>query len=456
MKYSPRSYAPEAIQFVIDQGRCNLWLDPGLGKTSIVLSALEILLWLGSSKFPVLVVGPLRVARSVWSAEAAKWDHLKYLDVSCMIGTANQRYEAFQRPAPIYTINYENLPWLVNGCGDNWPFKIIVADESTKLKGFRQVHGAKRAAALAKACNLTARWLNLTGTPAPNGLIDLWGQQWFIDNGAALGTSFTSFESRWFNKDHHSQVVTPKSFAEKQIIERIAPTTYSVRAEDVLDIDPVIVNPIVVDLPRRARQAYDELERNMVVELERDDVTAKTAADLSLKCLQIASGALYYGEERQWSILHDEKLDALQDLVSELSGNPLLVVYHFRHDLERIQSKFRGARLLKTQQDEDDWNAGKIPIGLVHPASAGHGLNLQHGGHNVCFFSHWWDLELYQQVIDRIGPVRQLQSGYSRRVMVHKLIARNTVDEVVDRRRTTKESVQSALRSRVQEHRRAA
>ena len=456
MIYVPRGYAPDAIEFVINQGRANLWLDPGLGKTSIVLSALEILMLLGSNKFPVLVVAPKRVARGVWTDEGEKWDHLQDLDISCMIGTAQQRHDAFQKPAPIYTINYENLPWLVDGCGDNWPFKIVVADESTRLKGFRQVHGAKRAAALAKACNLTARWLNLTGTPAPNGLIDLWGPQWFVDNGAALGNSYTSFESRWFNKDHHSQLVTAKKNAEAEIIERIAPSTYSVRAAEVMDVKELIENPIMVDLPRKARQAYDMFERDMVIELKRADVTAKTAADLSLKCLQIASGALYYGEEKEWQVIHDEKLDALQSLVNDLAGNPLLVAYHFKHDLARILRQHKHAKLLVSKQDEDDWNAGKIPVGLVHPASAAHGLNLQHGGHNIAFFSHWWDLELYQQVIDRIGPVRQLQSGYDRLVVVHKIMARDTVDVRVDRRRTTKESVQSAVRVRVESHRRAA
>ncbi len=450
MKYTPKSYGPEAMKFFMDIGRGNLWLDPGLGKTSIALSALEILHWLGSNKFPALVIAPKRVARSVWSDEAEKWDHLKHLDISCMVGTAQQRYRAFKKPAPIYTINYENLPWLVNGCEDSWPFKIVVSDESTRLKGFRQSHGGKRAGALAKCCNLTARWINMTGSPAPNGLIDLWGPQWFVDNGRALGTSFTDYKERWFDEDKYAQTITPKSFAEKQIMERLAATTYSYRAEDAFDLEPIVYNPILVDLPRKARAMYNDFERDMVLELEKlgETVTAKTAADLSLKCLQIANGALYYGEDKQWSMVHDEKIEALRDLVSELSGNPLLVVYHFKHDLERIL-KLRGARLLKSKKDEDDWNAGRIPIGVVHPDSAGHGLNLQHGGHNIAFFGHWWNLETYQQVIDRLGPVRQLQAGYNRRVFVHKIMARDTMDIVVDRRRQTKHSVQASIRSRV-------
>lgn len=451
MKYIPRSFAPEAIEFVVKQGRGNLWLDPGLGKTSIVLSALEILLLLGSNKFPALIIAPLRVARSVWSDEAAKWDHLRDLTVVPMIGSPQERYEQFQRKAPIYTINYENLPWLVNGCGDQWPFKIVITDESQRLKGFRQIHGAKRAAALAKACNLTARWVNLTGTPAPNGLIDLWGPQWFVDNGAALGASFTDFERRWFDTDKYSDVVTPKSFAQEQISERLRKTTFSVRAADVMDVREPVVNQIIVDLPRQARQAYDELERTMVMGLKDDTITAKTAADLSLKCIQVASGAIYTNPERTaWAAVHNEKIAALKELVAELSGQTLLIAYHFKHDLQRICAEFKKAKLLQSKQDERDWNDGKIQIGLVHPASAGLGLSLQDGGNNICFFSHWWDLEQYTQMIDRIGPVRQIQSGHDRPVFVHKIMARDTVDFIVDRRRYTKASVQDALRRGVQ------
>lgn len=453
MKYVPRSYAPEVLRFMAETGRCNVWMDPGLGKTSLVLMLLDALKLAGSSKFPALVLAPYRVARSVWSGEVAKWDRFSHLRVSPMIGTADQRYRAFCKPADIYTMNYENLPWLIHGLeGSPWPFKIVIPDESTRLKGFRLSHGSIRAGALAKAASCTARWVNLSGTPAPNGLIDLWGQCYFIDKGKALGRSYSAFEQRWFKTNRYSHEVKPKEFAQAQIAERIKPFTYSLRASDVFDLPEELHNPIYVDLPRKAMAMYREFEREMCVKLENaPTLTAKQAADLSLKCLQIASGAVFRNEENTvWDEVHRAKLDALDELLDELSGNPLLLAYHFKHDLARIRERFPQARLIKTKADEDLWCEGRIQLGLVHPASAGHGLNLQYGGHHIAFFSHWWDLEQFLQVIERIGNVRQLQAGLNRRVTVHHLLARGTVDERVYYSRMEKASVQDTLRGMVQ------
>jgi len=422
-----------------------------MGKTSITLSAFDILWLASSSKFPVLVIAPLRVARSVWTDEVNKWDCFSNLRIVEIIGNnPEKRLKALRKDAEIYTINFENLPWLVESLSSRWPFKSIVADESTRLKGFRLRHGAKRAAALAKAAKYTARWINLTGTPVPNGLIDLWGQQWFIDAGVRLGNSFGAFEERWFTKDVYAQTITPKAFAEEQIIDLISDVTLNLNAADHMDVKESVKVNIMVDLPAKAAKIYREMEKNMCAQIEGAPMLeAKTAADLSIKSLQIASGSCYRTESRDWDTIHDAKIEALRELLSELSGNPLLVAYHFKPDITRIMAAIPQARHIHTKQDEDDWNAGKILCGLVHPASAGHGLNLQHGGHHIAFFSHWWNLEHYMQVIDRIGPVRQLQSGYDRVVFIYHILARGTIDEDVMVRRETKRSTQSIIRDRV-------
>lgn len=452
----PRDFAKEATQFIIEHPRCNIWADPGMGKTSITLAAFDILWIASSSKFPVLVIAPLRVARSVWTNEIKKWDCFSNLNIVEIIGSnPAMRTLALNKgiaaDVEIFTINFENIPWLVDHLSTKWPFKSIVADESTKLKGFRLRHGAKRAAALAKAAKYTARWINLTGTPVPNGLVDLWGQQWFIDAGVRLGTSHTAFISRWFDEDKYAKTIEPKVFAEEQIIDLISDVTMNINAADYLDIkEPLKIN-VMVDLPSGARKIYRDMERNMCAEVENAPLLeAKTAADLSIKLLQVASGACFRTESLIWDTIHDAKIEALKDLLDEMSGNPLLVAYHFKADLTRILEAIPQARHIQSLQDEDDWNDGKILCGLVHPASAGHGLNLQHGGHHIAFFSHWWNLEHYLQVIERIGPVRQLQSGYDRIVFIYHIIARGTIDEDVMVRRETKRSTQSIIRDRVQ------
>lgn len=436
------------MQFFVDTPRNNLWLDPGLGKTGIVLSGLDLLVMAGSNKFPALVLAPKRVARSVWTGERDKWQDFHNIRISQIVGTEKQRIAAFNQHADIFTINYENLPWLIDLLKGAWPFKTVIADESTRLKGFRLRRGSKRAAALAKVAKYTARWSNLTGTPAPNGLIDLWGQQWFIDAGARLGKSFTWFKQTWFNENEYSKEIKPRAFAEEQIMSNLADVTLSLRAEDCLDLPPIYHNPIAVELPAGAMKQYREFQREMVFEIEnRVEMEAKTAADLSLKCLQLASGAYYTDESRRdWKKVHDAKLDALDSLLTELAGNPLLVAYHFKHDLQRLKKAFPEGRELKTQVEEERWNEGRYPVAFIHPASAGAGLNLQYGGHNLAFFSHWWDLEQYMQVIDRLGPVRQMQAGFDRRVGVHHIYAKGTLDEAVMERRQSKRSVQDSLR----------
>ena len=454
MKYIPRPYAPEVIDFIINTPRCNVWMDPGMGKTGICLSAFDRLWLAGSNKFPVLVIAPFRVARKVWDDECRKFEDFSHFRVSQIVGDPMQRLDALNVDAEIYTINYENIPWLVEMCRRRWGFKSIIPDESTRLKGFRLRHGGKRAAALAKAAKLTSRWVNLTGTPAPQGLIDLWGPNWFIDKGARLGKSFTDFKRRWFEEDKYSMEIAPHPFAEEQIIQLISDVTINVEAEGY---EEPLYHNIWVELPSKARKVYNEMERDLIVEFgDGEYIEAKTAADLSLKTLQIASGAVYYSDKMRWESLHSEKIEALKELLEELAGKPLLVAYHFKHDVARITEAIPEAKLIETEQDEDDWNQGKILCGIVHPASAGHGLNMQDGGHHIAFFSLWWNLEHYMQVIDRIGPVRQAQSGYDRRVFVYHILARGTNDEAVLDRQRTKKSIQQCIRDRVERVRLAA
>ena len=417
----------------------------GGGKTSAVLTALDILHLAGSNFLPALVLAPLRVARDVWPYETAEWEHLKGFSIAPIIGTERERRYALHRKATIYTMNYENIPWLIEQCGDRWPFQTVIADEATRLKNYRVRKGGERSTALAKILRKTHRWVNLTGTPSPNGLKDLWGQNFFIDEGERLGRTYTDFKDRWFTYNPYSRALTPKEHAEKQIYDRLRDVTLSVDLRDYCDIKDPFVKPVYVDLPRAVMEKYKELEIELEVQLNKDEkLTALTAAALSTKCLQFAAGAAYHSPDK-WAHIHDEKILALESIVAETAGAPLLVAYWWRHDAERILKAFPKARVLKTKKDEDDWNKGRIEMLLVHPQSAGHGLNLQHGGHHLIFLSMWWNLEYNQQVMERIGPVRQMQSGYDRMVYHYYIIARNTVDEQVMERNTEKAEVQTLL-----------
>lgn len=461
--YTPRPYAPLMTNFIRDRKRGRLFADMGLGKSVCTLTALEQLHFMGEIDHPVLIVAPLRVAQSVWPEEIQKWEHLK--DVLCfpILGTAAQRLEVLRRYLPrqgksreprlqVYTINFENVPWLVKELGDRWPFKTIIADEDTKLKGYRTRQGTARAKALASiAWSRVDRFFGLSGTPAPNGVIDLWGPQWFIDRGAALGSSFSKFEERWFHKGHDGFSIKPHAHSQKEIEERIAPTCLSLNASDWLDVAKPVINNIYVDLPATAMETYKKFEREMYIELREEEklhkIEAVSAGALSMKCLQIANGAMYVGgNNEEWVEVHDAKIEALRDVVEEAAGMPVLVAYHFKSDVARLRAAFpRGRVLDKSPQTILDWNAGKVPVLFAHPASAGHGLNLQYGSHIAAVFGHWWDMEQYLQFIERIGPVRQMQAGFNRPVYIHRIISRGTVDELVIQRLESKRTVQDIL-----------
>lgn len=435
----------------MDHHRCAVFADMGLGKSAGTLSALDILWLAGSNYWPALVVAPLRVARGTWPREAQKWDDFQHLKVSAITGTESERLAALRgRKADLYTINFENLLWLSDVLGDNWPFKIVIVDESTRLAGFRLRKGTKRAKVLGNVAKQAGRFIELTGTPALGGLEKLWGQMWFLDHGKRLGYTYGDFKSRWFKEDVYAHTLTPQPFALDQISDAIKDICLTVRAKDYFDIkDPIIV-PVEVDLPDKARTLYQQLEREMYAELDAlKHVDVVNAAALSSKCLQLASGALIAKETDTYKAavhdVHDVKLDALQSIVEESMGAPLLVGYWWKHDQARIAQRFPQARVIKTQKDEDDWNAGRIPMALGHYASLGHGIDLQHGGHRLVHYSRWWDAELDLQWRARLGPVRQLQSGYDRPVYEYEIVARNTVDELVRLRHQSRREVHDIL-----------
>lgn len=445
-EFQPRPYQGLLIEHMQRNRRCNAWAGMGMGKTVSALTAIAHRHEFGLEDGPVLVVAPLRVAQSTWPDEQQKWSHLADTPVQFLGGPIQKRIAATLDNALVHTINFEQLPWLVDHFGKRWPYRTVIVDESTRLKGFRLRQGTSRARALARVAHSSKvdRWVNLTGTPSPNGLTDLWGPQWFVDKGDRLGLSYSMFLDRWFFQDRKRFLITPMPNALAEITEKLRDCTLTLEPKDWFDLKKPVHNLVWVDLPKKARATYDEMHRNFVAFIAGNAIDAKTAADKSIKCLQLANGALY-GDNGTWHEVHDAKLDALESVINE-AGGPVLVAYQFIHDRDRILAAFRQARLLDDDpQTIADWNAGKIQVLVAHPKSAGHGLNLQHGGNVLCFFGHWWDLELRDQMVERIGPVRQLQSGYDRPVFIHDIVARDTVDVLVINAHTTKRSVQEVV-----------
>ena len=450
-EFHPRPYQAKIIDFILTHHRGAVYAGMGMGKTSSTLCALERLKKEEPDAFPALILAPLRVAVSTWPQEIIKWN--MSLSCICISGTPKRRAKLLSEKADIYTANYEQIPWLVSYLGDNWPFKTIIADESTRLKSFR-LGGSKssRARALAApAWGKVRRFIELTGTPASNGLIDLWGQLWFIDRGQALGRSFREFTARYFDAyqvgaSAYAVRYEPREGADKAIQERIAPVSISLSASDWFDIDEPIISPVYVGMPDETEKLYKTLKSDLLVSIdETAEVSAVNAAALSAKCLQCASGAVY-DDEGECRILHEEKLLALDSIIEEAAGEPVLVAYHWRFSAERILKRFKSAVMLdKDPETIARWNRGDIPILVTNPASAGHGLNLQDGGHILVIFDEWWDLEQYLQVIERIGPTRQMQAGHPRPVYVYHIIARDTLDPVVLARLQSKRKVQDML-----------
>jgi SNF2 family DNA or RNA helicase len=471
-RYTPRPYQSLIRNFALEHERCNIFASPGMGKTSATYSVIDSLLMFGEMK-RALVLAPKRVAQSAWPEERTKWaETFGHISVAAAIGTPAERLAALRSNPTILTINYDNIDWLMEQYGDNWPFDVVVADESTRLKGLRisiqrrqrkdgswgdefiTGQGSSRAKALsAIAHRRVRRWINLTGSPAPNGLADLWGQTWFVDGGRRLGNSFTAFSNRWFRAVPGAQgysQIEPMPHSQAEIERLMAQISITVDAKDWFDLEEVIERNVVIDLPPAARRHYREMEKELFTEVEDHEVEAFNAGSKAQKCLQIASGTLIHDtDSRSWVKVHDEKLEALRSIVEETNGENLLVAYQYKADLERILKAFPKARALDANpRTLNEWNDGKIRMLVCHPASAGHGLSLQHGGRILVDYSSGFNLEFDEQVIERLGPTRQAQSGYKRSVFRYRIVARDTIEEhSVLPRLKYKMSVQDSLKA---------
>ncbi|CAB0673506.1 DEAD/DEAH box helicase [Corynebacterium diphtheriae bv. mitis] len=439
MHYQPHNYQRQATQFIIDHDEAAIFLGMGLGKSVITLTAIWQLMLDYFTISRVLVIAPLRVARDTWPAEIAKWDHLRGLTVAVAVGTKQDRLAALAQSAMVTIINRENIPWLISQLGSAWPFDMVIIDELSSFKN----HRAKRFTALVKMRPYVKRWVGLTGTPASNGLMDVWAGFRLLDGGERLGRFITRYRERWFVPDKRNgmQVFTykPRVGAEDEIYGAIGDMTLSMRTTDHLQLPSLTVTTTPVTLEPKERKVYEQLKADLVLDLDEATVDAANAAALSGKLLQLASGAIYTGDG-QWTAVHDRKLDVLEDLYEAANGSPLLVAYWFTHDRERIVSRFPQARELKTSADIEAWNLGEITLGLIHPASAGHGLNLQSGGHLLVWFSLTWSLELYQQTNARL-----YRQGQSEPVTITHLVAEGTLDETVLKALDAKDATQAAL-----------
>lgn len=439
MKFIPHDYQRYAAEFIITHPISALLLDMGLGKTSITLTAINDLLFDSFEIHKVLVVAPLRVARDTWSAEIEKWEHLKNLQYSVVVGPAQERLKALCTPADIYIINRENIQWLVEESGLTFDFDMAVIDELSSFKN----HQSKRFRAFMKVRPKLKRIVGLTGTPASNGLMDLFAEFKLLDMGERLGRLIGQYRNAYFQPDKRNGMVVysykPLPVAEQRIYDKISDITISMKATDHLKMPELISAEYMVQLSENEKEKYDRLKKDLIFSTEDNEVTAANAASLSNKLSQMANGAVY-SDDGETVHIHDRKLDALEDIIESMNGRPLLVAYWFKHDLERIKKRFE-IREIKSSEDISDWNSGKIPVALIHPASAGHGLNLQSGGSTLVWFGLTWSLELYQQTNARLW--RQGQTADT--VVIQHIIAKSTIDEQIMKALKTKDTTQAAL-----------
>ncbi len=420
--YKPHHYQDFGFNHIMQNYFCGLFMDMGLGKTVVSLTAINALIYQEAEVERVLVVGTKRIVRGVWKQEAQKWDHLKHLKVSIVWGTPAERIAALRVKADVYLINRENLVWLVNLFQSKFPFKVVIIDESSSFKS----HKSQRFKALKLVRKYIERIVLLTGTPAPNGLMDLWAQLFLLDEGERLEKTLTGYRERYFTLKNPGEMFSgyrPRKGAEQSIYEKIDDICISMKARDYLELPDLIENDIQVVLEKSIQDKYERFEEDCIMEIANQEITALNAAALNTKLMQFANGAIYH-EDRSYSVLHDAKLDALEEIIDEANGNSVFVAYSFQHDLKRILKRFPHARMLNSPQDEEDWNMGKIPLLVAHPASAGHGLNLQNGGHIIVWFGLTWNLEHYQQFIARL-----MRQGQTLPVIVHRLITMGTIDE---------------------------
>lgn len=444
MKYTPHDYQAYAIDYIETHPIATVFLDMGLGKTSITLTAISNLLFDSFEAHRVLVIAPLRVARDTWTAEVEKWDHLQELICSVAVGTEAQRKAALLRPADVYIINRENVQWLIEESGIPFDYDMVVIDELSSFKN----HNTKRFRALLKVRPKVNRIVGLTGTPASNGLMDLWAEFRLLDMGQRLGRFITKYRTDYFQPDkRNGQIVfsyKPLPNAEDAIYRQISDITISMKSTDHLNMPELVSNEYEVRFSDEEAEHYNALKQELVLTLGDGEVTASNAASLSGKLSQMANGAIY-DDAGNTIPIHDRKLDALEDIIEAANGKPVLVAYWFKHDLERISARLKKQHIPFSRLDDSTsirrWNAGEIPVALIHPASAGHGLNLQSGGSTLVWFGLTWSLELYQQTVARLW--RQGQSANT--VVVQHIITKGTIDHRIMKALSQKEHTQTAL-----------
>lgn len=438
MKYNPHEYQSYATEFILSHPISAVFLEMGLGKSVITLSAIFDLCLDSFLVCKVLVIAPLRVARDTWPAEINKWDHLKGLSYSVAVGTEKERIDALKKQSTLYIINRENVDWLVHKSGIPFHFDMVVIDELSSFKSY----GAKRFKSLLKVRPSIKRIVGLTGTPSSNGLMDLWAEFRILDLGQRLGRYISHYRNTYFKPDkRNAQIIfsyKPLPGAEEEIYKQISDITISMKSTDYLKMPEYVSNEVFVTLSDKEWKVYSDFKEDMVANLGDEDIDAVNAAVLSGKLLQMANGAVYDSENKA-HVIHDKKLDALEDLIEGANGKPVLVAYWYKHDLERIKDRFP-VRQIQSSKDIEDWNNSKIPIAVIHPASAGHGLNLQSGGSTLIWFGLTWSLELYQQTNARL-----YRQGQRDTVIVHHIITKNTIDEDVLLALTKKEKTQDAL-----------
>lgn len=438
MKYKPHEYQSYATEFILSHPISAVFLDMGLGKSVITLSAIFDLCLDSFLVCKVLVIAPLRVARDTWPAEIKKWDHLKGLSYSVAVGTEKERIDALKKQSTVYIINRENVDWLVHKSGIPFHFDMVVIDELSSFKSY----GAKRFKSLLKVRPSVKRIVGLTGTPSSNGLMDLWAEFRILDLGQRLGRYISHYRNTYFKPDkRNAQIIfsyKPLHGAEEEIYKQISDITISMKSTDYLKMPEYVSNEVFVTLSDKEWKVYSEFKEEMVANLGDEEIDAVNAAVLSGKLLQMANGAVYDSGNKA-HVIHEKKLDALEDLIEGANGKPVLVAYWYKHDLERIRDRFP-VRQIQSSKDIEDWNDGKIPIAVIHPASAGHGLNLQSGGSTLIWFGLTWSLELYQQTNARL-----YRQGQKNTVIVHHIITKNTIDEDVLLALTKKEKTQDAL-----------
>lgn len=458
--YKPYDYQAYGQQHIIRNPGAGLFLEMGLGKTVITLSAIEELIYDRCEVTKVLIIAPKKTAKFTWDAEAAKWDHLKHLRFAKVLGDEKQRKAALLSRADIYLINRENVSWLVSKYGMQFPFKMVVIDESSSFKD----GSTARFKAMRIVRPLIKRVVILTGTPASESLVNLWSQMYLVDQGLRLGEKYGDFEQKYFERDPYSRKMSLRVDLngssqpyEDDIYSRISDVCISMKEKDYLQLPDLLIRDHLIPMPVDVMKKYRQFERELVLEISTEKaITAVNAAVLTGKLLQFANGAVY-DKQKQVHPMHDEKLDSLEELVEANNGRPLIIAYYFQHDRDRIMKRLAhfAIRELKHQADVDDWNAGKIPVLLVHPASAGHGLNLQHGGNTLILFGLFWSLEMYQQIIKRLHRL-----GQTDKVIIYRMVMQGTMDEDVldswERKANQQESLMRATKAVISRHRKAA